>query len=686
MQYIKNEVDMNIGIHSLSSLSSLNETILPPITSHHNRICLIAVVALAFLAACYYAMRYYDKTWSFLLEEKNMKPVESVIKRVLIEVISQTPAREDKVPEVGLESVKEAIIIDLKNDQDSSGEVPGDEKIEITKEDAIRLEVLPNLTDKTEPDAEPQEVFLVSHHPELPSFGKVRQRQHLESPGLQWPISFACCFHTTENEIEITDWLISICKDYSLESRKILNDHFGHIHDALPGEFKAKEVKIYWNELTEKILIPYLLKNREVDIDDLQFTILSGEPSESSYQAQTIDFTYQLQFAGLERKKFVEKVTPEIANLCEQIGGNNFWPSLTDFINQLAVPKYADNPLMVNAYHLTVYYNLIQHLLNLKANGSKIAFDNMTSAEKMLVLGGLTNEVEKEIIEENEKPQIEEEGKDFPKIAPTPSPMKKNFDSQLRLLSKINSFGKVRTGENGLEYSDGETFYSNASESITNLLKDLTLSFTCCVHTTEKPQEILDFIRSICQKEDLNAQDETPYFTNLLTHLMTFQNLLPGENRAKEVKLYWNELAESTLFPYLLENESVDFNELVFMIIPGENANTPFQAAQMDFTIQLQFIGFGDMGRSFAIALDQVADQVAVDKRTLSEGIAEVLKDPKFHFKYNQHPILNNAYQFSLGIHFLKDLLKLKANGQKIDFAQMSPEEKTQLFESLLLP
>ena len=77
--------------------------------------------------------------------------------------------------------------------------------------------------------------------------------------------------------------------------------------------------------------------------------------------------------------------------------------------------------------------------------------------------------------------------------------------------------------------------------------------------------------------------------------------------------------AEEILFPFLFKTEKVDIHSLVFAITPGEPLISPFQAANMDYSHQLQFIGL-DKNRLLAedgSDIEALAQQVFLARATL---------------------------------------------------------------------
>ncbi len=176
---------------------------------------------------------------------------------------------------------------------------------------------------------------------------------------------FACCFHTTESTQEIYDLIGEIQFNISphkpstrtfWESRNRLFNNLVHLHDALPGKEKEKEVKIYWSERAEQTLIPHLLKNENVDINDLVFTLVPGNIEESPFQSKTIDATQQLQFVGIGKDKIIKDLEDEIKALEGKIKNpENFKIPL--------LVTYSENPLMISAYQYALLVTYRDNLL-----------------------------------------------------------------------------------------------------------------------------------------------------------------------------------------------------------------------------------------------------------------------------------------------------------------------------------
>jgi hypothetical protein len=119
--------------------------------------------------------------------------------------------------------------------------------------------------------------------------------------------------------------------------------------------------------------------------------------------------------------------------------------------------------------------------------------------------------------------------------------------------------------------------------------------FAACFHTTQSQEEIWDFIQQIRRSSDPNPIKKQYYaesYARFNNNLSALHKALPGEPHEKSAKIYWNDQAEKVLFPYLFDTQKVDITDLVFMISSGEQQlGAPFQAPNMDFTRQLQFVG-----------------------------------------------------------------------------------------------
>lgn len=266
-----------------------------------------------------------------------------------------------------------------------------------------------------------QEKFLPYDAPVLLSFGKVREgKDGGKAPtftGMRagtttgisnkklYPAGFACCFHTSESRMEILNFITHIrAKDdyrfansapssdnYPMSLWRLYN-HLVRLHNALPGDSKAKEVKIYWNERLENLLFPYFFKEENEKsniIGTLLFAIIPGEKCASPFQSSNIDFTYQLEFVGFGKDKLIKEMEKELNRLSCAVMGKNILPEIDQKIACLLPLAYKENPLMKDAHAYTLRNNLRLHLLALETENKTLNFDEMQEDEIKQLLTAL---------------------------------------------------------------------------------------------------------------------------------------------------------------------------------------------------------------------------------------------------------------------------------------------------------
>ena len=222
-----------------------------------------------------------------------------------------------------------------------------------------------------------------------------------------WTGAVACCFHTTQSHQEIygtlrgirikmdpRSWLPDYKPGAYIESFSRLYNNLAHLHTALPGESKAKEVKIYWSESVEKELIPFLFMNENIDIDRLSFAIISGEKVNSPFRG-IMDFGNQLQFIGIDNEKdeLIEKSMKECENLSQEILGKNIFAADYEEFHNWAklISEEIKNPLICRAFTLTLYLNMRFNLLSLQERQIKINIDEMPADERTHFFKKLTS-------------------------------------------------------------------------------------------------------------------------------------------------------------------------------------------------------------------------------------------------------------------------------------------------------
>ncbi|MBA2368108.1 MAG: tetratricopeptide repeat protein [Candidatus Protochlamydia sp.] len=201
---------------------------------------------------------------------------------------------------------------------------------------------------------------------------------------------FSCCFHTTESLQEILDLLTKIrvahppkwapfgCTTIGVQSLTNLYNNIVKLHDALPGDAKLKNTKIYWNALAEEVLLPYLFNDEDCKIQNLLFTVTPGEPSLSAFQAPSLNFNQQLQFVGIDKKQIFADMQQGIEHLSKNIIGIDIYPEIIKIISK----KHYANSLMDDAISYKIQLNIINNLLKIKNTGLKINFQGMTTEQK----------------------------------------------------------------------------------------------------------------------------------------------------------------------------------------------------------------------------------------------------------------------------------------------------------------
>lgn len=214
-----------------------------------------------------------------------------------------------------------------------------------------------------------------------------------------WAGAFTCCFHTTESQKEILNALIDIGTKHdpyrgpkgmftAFEGEKrprgnwlnFMYNNLVRLHDAVPGESKAKKVKIYWSDRLENELFPELFEEKPIQVRQLLFTIVRGEEIDSPFQDLDIDFTQQLQFVGLNKDKIMWELQDEIQRLSEKVLGKNVVEEVSRLIESLAQDD--DNLLIKDASRFTALNKLRIRLSALEQENKSIDFDAKDPAGK----------------------------------------------------------------------------------------------------------------------------------------------------------------------------------------------------------------------------------------------------------------------------------------------------------------
>lgn len=196
---------------------------------------------------------------------------------------------------------------------------------------------------------------------------------------------FSACFHTTESIEEIMILLHHICekidretprgktqaafwapKKHYTESLHRLYNNLVELLEALPGENEKKSVKIYWNEQAEKVLIPYLIQNQDVDIHELSFAIMPGEEVKTDFQSPDIDFKHQLQFVGLSRD--LSNYQKETQELSEQLFKQNIMKdkSLEDELKEVIKNRVQNNDILLFSFGVNALFFVLSEMKALR--------------------------------------------------------------------------------------------------------------------------------------------------------------------------------------------------------------------------------------------------------------------------------------------------------------------------------
>lgn len=210
---------------------------------------------------------------------------------------------------------------------------------------------------------------------------------------------YSCCFHTTESHEEILACIEKIRAEcspsdaqYEMEPYVSLVHNLLNLHENLPGPAGKKNVKIYWNGMTEKDLILELFKFYTVN--NIWFKVIEGEIIESNFQNIQIDFKYQLKYWAIDGKKFGKA----FEDLVFDLFGENYNDTL-DYFSKLVEEeienKFYDkldlksDGLFYRSYFSLFIYNLFYYFKKSKENKTLPDFKTMAEEEQKKFLSSL---------------------------------------------------------------------------------------------------------------------------------------------------------------------------------------------------------------------------------------------------------------------------------------------------------
>ena len=164
-------------------------------------------------------------------------------------------------------------------------------------------------------------------------------------------------------------------------------------------------------------------------------------------------------------------------------------------------------------------------------------------------------------------------------------------------------------------------------------------------------------------------------------NLCRLHKALPGEAKTKTAKIYWTNSVADVLFPYFFLNSRVDIDSLQFALIPGEaNFSSPFQAKDINFKHQLQFIGRGR---------EKIVDQQKKYIVNLSQEIfgENIFEDMEMHLLKEdslENDLMYKAYVFTTLNHIQHTLQKMKLEGNTIRLSAKLPQEREEFIKQLI--
>lgn len=238
----------------------------------------------------------------------------------------------------------------------------------------------------------------------------------------------------------------------------------------------------------------------------------------------------------------------------------------------------------------------------------------------------------------------------------------------------VLSFGKVRKST-----QPGDTpAFENKPDGCVDNEKFITAAFACCFHTQESHQEILQLLKDIRAKMDPGSFPDGEYevtsWNRLLENLYELHNRFVGEREKKEMKIYWSEAVEKELIPYLFKQSNFDSEKLIFTVIAGEEAHSPFQADKIDYSQQLQFVMISEDKKLLDDQFEEILNQLGLEQlrtnlKSITNIYAQHVVTDEF-IKYRSWPLVQDAVGLSYSLTCYRNLQTMKAEKKKIDLQQ----------------
>jgi hypothetical protein len=250
----------------------------------------------------------------------------------------------------------------------------------------------------------------------------------------------------------------------------------------------------------------------------------------------------------------------------------------------------------------------------------------------------------------------------------------------------VESVTPIRT-----EIAAGRTEIAAGRTEIAAVRTEIAAVFKSCFHSTESEPELKDFISDsvdTCirrKRESALLSDRANLFPDRWTYLtmkhfykklVCLSNALPGEGFKKTVKIYWDDQVETVLIPYLCSQDG-PIENLVFSITPGEAIESKFQAENIDFSHQLQFVST-EKEKVFAELKSQIETLcLEVFGKDYFEEIERFAKTGQ------ENPLLKTAQCYTRLRNVVHNLLSNVQNKEKSSLEKRTPEERAKFFEQL---
>lgn len=531
--------------------------------------------------------------------------------------------------------------------------------------------------------------------------------------------TFACCFHTEECFAEIDQLLMRMIGDEipssdhsdfdadevkSEEAVQILLDNLTRLHDALPGDMHAKRMKIYWSQAVEEELIPHLIKKKECAINSLLFVISAGETNDSPFQASTMQFNQQLHFKGIDdeegHKALLNQLTQQVRQLSEKTLNVDICGLLEASIKEIVgedIHEIAlENDLLRTAILFSFKATLVHHLNDFVKSGESFDISLLASDERRAFLIRLLklktlSDRDLRVLRAIAPESVDQTDlTDFlpPHLLPVqkiPFPFAP-FSGQYRKSQVVSRCASPAGDESEFlqwAVSPNKIWISNLSETCAQ-------HFASCFHTSERIEEIELYLLQACKKvidPTLVAKDRrdavTKALEKLCDNLLRLQQALYGQQNRKFHKIYWSQAVDDILIPHMFWVNEINLDDIFFNIVSGEAGESLYQADELDYQQQLQFVGlFCLIDQSAIKSTQELKDNLFEGDFSIFQTVLRERLGPIFYMILQHNKLLLHAFTLNVENQVVLNLLKLKAVGYQVS-DEMSDDERDVLLKNL---